>query len=110
MPFRLRRRHRLHKQTNRRGCKCVADPSSSTLPLALAEPGSTVRICCLEGNGHIIRRLSEMGFVPGTEVEVLRRAPLADPVEYRLQGYLVSLRREEAALVIVRQSDDELTP
>jgi len=43
-----------------------------------------------------------MGFIPGTEVRVIRRAPLADPIEYQLRGYLVSLRREEAAMVFVQ--------
>jgi len=45
-----------------------------------------------------------MGFVPGVEVEVLRAAPLGDPVEYRVKGYCISLRREEAKLICVSTS------
>jgi Fe2+ transport system protein FeoA len=47
------------------------------------------------------RRLLEMGLCPGIEVEVLRRAPLGDPIELRLRGYLLSLRLDQAAQVTV---------
>ncbi|MBM3329937.1 MAG: ferrous iron transport protein A [Calditrichaeota bacterium] len=66
--------------------------------------GSEVRVCCLDGAGPIARRLAEMGFVPGTLIEVVRRAPLSDPIEFRLRGYLVSLRREEALLIRVHST------
>jgi Fe2+ transport system protein FeoA len=42
-----------------------------------------------------------MGFTKGTEVEFVRQAPLGDPVDLRLRGYRLSLRRIEAAVVIV---------
>jgi hypothetical protein len=42
-----------------------------------------------------------MGVVPGAEIEVMRIAPLGDPVEYRVRGYRLSLRRSEAAHVVV---------
>ena len=41
-----------------------------------------------------------MGFIPGNEITVKKRAPLADPVEFELLGYRISLRREEAAAVM----------
>ncbi len=47
------------------------------------------------------RRLLEMGLLPGTRVEVVRRAPLGDPLELRLRGYALSIRREEAAAIEV---------
>ena len=80
-----------------------ADTCEVRLNLAEAEPGATVEICCLDGDGPISRRLAEMGFIPGTMVEVLRRAPLHDPIEFQLRGYLVSLRREEACRVRIRK-------
>lgn len=46
-------------------------------------------------------RLREMGLVPGTHVRVERIAPLGDPIEIRLRGYLLSMRKAEAALVKV---------
>ena len=41
----------------------------------------------------VARRLMEMGLLPGTTIETVRRAPLGDPLEIRLRGYLLSLRR-----------------
>ena len=41
-------------------------------------------------------RIEEMGVTPGEKVEVVRYAPLGDPVEIKIRGYLLSLRREEA--------------
>ena len=42
-----------------------------------------------------------MGVVPGSEIEVVRVAPLGDPVEFKLKGYHLSVRREEAEAVLV---------
>jgi Fe2+ transport system protein FeoA len=46
-------------------------------------------------------RLLEMGLLPGTAVEVVRRAPLGDPIDVRLRGYHLTLRVDEAAVVEV---------
>ena len=51
----------------------------------------------------IRRRLMELGLLPGTEVGVVRRAPLGDPIELRLRGYSLSIRREEASQVTVER-------
>lgn len=45
----------------------------------------------------VARRLMEMGLLPGTPVEVVRVAPLGDPIEIRVRGYSLSLRRRDAA-------------
>jgi Fe2+ transport system protein FeoA len=47
-------------------------------------------------------RLLEMGLLVGTTVELVRFAPLGDPVELKLRGYNLSLRKHEAELVLVR--------
>jgi ferrous iron transport protein A len=44
----------------------------------------------------VARRLLEMGLLPGTEVKVVRVAPLGDPIELALRGYALSIRRAEA--------------
>lgn len=49
------------------------------------------------------RRLMEMGLLPGTRVEVRRVAPLGDPIELRLRGYALCIRRAEAADIEVEQ-------
>jgi Fe2+ transport system protein FeoA len=48
------------------------------------------------------RRLLEMGFLPGTTVKAVRTAPLGDPVEYFVMGGRVSMRRVDAAEILVR--------
>jgi ferrous iron transport protein A len=47
------------------------------------------------------RRLMEMGLLPGTRIHVVRVAPLGDPLELRVRGYSLSLRRAEAAQITV---------
>jgi len=49
----------------------------------------------------LARRLGELGFVPGTEIQVVRRAPLGDPIEIELRGYRVCLRREQLEGLLV---------
>ena len=46
-------------------------------------------------------RIEEMGVTPGEQVEVIRYAPLGDPIEIKIRGYLLSLRKEEAELIQV---------
>jgi len=55
----------------------------------------------VEGAGDAHRRLLEMGIVAGTEVRLVRLAPLGDPMEIRLRGYHLSIRRSEARTVVV---------
>ncbi|MDR1198607.1 MAG: ferrous iron transport protein B [Prevotellaceae bacterium] len=52
-------------------------------------------------NDAFCKRIAEMGFVRGQEVEVILNAPLKDPVKYKVMGYEVSLRRREAAMIEV---------
>ncbi|MDD4330899.1 MAG: FeoA family protein [Methanosarcinaceae archaeon] len=70
------------------------------------EPGSKVQVIEILGKGPVRRRLLDMGLVPGTDVEVVRKAPFGDPIEYRVRGYGLSLRKAEAALVCVRTLED----
>ena len=61
--------------------------------------GQKAVVLKITGTGAIRRRLLEMGIISGTKVEMIRYAPLGDPVEIRTNGTLLSLRKEEAALV-----------
>ncbi|MHB9143064.1 MAG: ferrous iron transport protein B [Paludibacter sp.] len=58
------------------------------------------------GHGAFRKRITEMGFVKGEKVIVIKNAPLQDPVEYEIMGYKVSLRRSEAELVEVVSVED----
>lgn len=64
-------------------------------------PGQRTRIARLVGSGALRRRLMDMGILPGVEIEVLRAAPLGDPLEYKLRGYHLSLRKAEAQQIEV---------
>lgn len=57
------------------------------------------------GRGAFRKRITEMGFVKGKKVTVIKSAPLLDPVEYEIMGYKISLRRSEAELVEVVSAD-----
>jgi len=61
------------------------------------KPGEKGRIVKIEGSGLIKKRIFEMGVVPGTVVELERVAPLGDPIEIKVRGYHLSLRKAEAA-------------
>jgi len=64
-------------------------------------PGQTGFVIKVRGSGAFRKRVIEMGFTPGRKVEVIRKAPLQDPVEYRLLDYEISLRRSESKLIEV---------
>lgn len=61
--------------------------------------GQEVVIKRVGGSGAVRRRLMDMGLVRGVNVEVLRAAPLGDPIEYKLRGYFLALRKSEAQLI-----------
>jgi ferrous iron transport protein B len=65
--------------------------------------GDSAIIKKVRGIGSFRHRIQEMGFVEGKKVEVVKNAPLMDPVEYRIMGYNISLRKEEAALIEVSE-------
>ena len=77
---------------------------AETKLLAELKPGQRGRVVRVGGSGAIHRRILDMGVVPGAEIEVERVAPLADPVEFKLLGYHLSLRKEEAKNVHVEVS------
>ncbi|OAV69600.1 Ferrous iron transport protein B [Bacteroidales bacterium Barb4] len=69
--------------------------------LSELQTGDKGIIVKVTGRGAFRKRIIEMGFVRGKEVEIIRNAPLRDPIHYRIMGYDVSLRRSEAALIEV---------
>ena len=63
---------------------------------------STVKI--VEGEGRLKRRLFDMGVTPGVEVYLRKKAPLGDPLEITLRGYELTLRKDEAKLVVMEEN------
>jgi len=78
----------------------------ATFSIALSElrPGQSGRIREFLGAHDMHLRLMELGLLPGTEVRLVRMAPLGDPLELEVRGYCLSLRKAEAATIAVELS------
>jgi ferrous iron transport protein A len=70
-------------------------------PLDQFRAGQRGRICQIQGSDALTQRLMEMGVLEGEEVEILCCAPLGDPVEIRMGDSRLSLRRSEAARILL---------
>ncbi|HEX2209830.1 MAG TPA: FeoA family protein [Longimicrobium sp.] len=64
--------------------------------LAELAPGARGKVVKVAGDADAARRLMEMGLMRGTPVEVMRVAPLGDPLEVRVRGFMLTLRKAEA--------------
>jgi ferrous iron transport protein A len=63
--------------------------------------GETALVAKLHGEGSTKRRIMDMGITKGAEVFVRKVAPLGDPVEVKVRGYELSIRKEDAELIEV---------
>jgi Fe2+ transport system protein FeoA len=66
------------------------------------ERGTIVQVC---GEPEFRLRMMEMGFVKGTEIQVIKYAPLSDPMEFLIKGYHVTLRKEQAADILMKEPE-----
>jgi Fe2+ transport system protein FeoA len=80
----------------------LKDSSLANLPV-----GVQGRVISVQGESAVARRLMEMGVVPGAPVRVIKTAPLGDPLEIRVRGYHLALRRTEALTITVTAVTDE---
>lgn len=67
--------------------------------------GERGRVERIEGGGALRHRMMDMGIVPGVELEVVRHAPFGGPLQVRLKGYNLAMRRGECAKIIVSEKD-----
>ena len=58
--------------------------------------GEDARVISVNGEGRVTRRLMEMGIIPGVSVKVIKTAPFGDPIEVRVRGYSLAMRKNEA--------------
>lgn len=63
--------------------------------------GNIVKILKLNAQGRLLYKLLDMGFVNGASIEIIREAPLYDPMELKIQNYYITLRKSEAKLIEV---------
>lgn len=64
--------------------------------------GNIVNILKLNAQGRLLYKLLDMGFVNGASIEIIREAPLYDPMELKIQNYHITLRKSEAKLIEVK--------
>ncbi|MCH9642694.1 MAG: ferrous iron transport protein A [Actinomycetia bacterium] len=80
---------------------CPPIAAGPVISLAELKRGQRAVICDVSGDIDLAtaRRLVDLGFTPGTEVQALRKAPLADPLMFRIAGYEIALRRAQARCI-----------
>ena len=69
--------------------------------LKQAKVGETVTVQRLQGEGPVKRRIMDMGITKGASIFVRKVAPLGDPIEVTVRGYELSLRKDDAELILV---------
>ena len=69
--------------------------------LKQAKVGETVTVQRLQGEGPVRRRIMDMGITKGASIFVRKVAPLGDPIEVTVRGYELSLRKDDAELILV---------
>ncbi|HUD47324.1 MAG TPA: FeoA family protein [Candidatus Baltobacteraceae bacterium] len=76
--------------------------SAESLPLTSLKIGGAATVCEIKLRPEHRGRLLEMGLLVGTSVQLVRFAPLGDPVEIKVRGYHLTLRRQDAEQILVR--------
>jgi len=69
--------------------------------LSALSVGQKARIINISGTSELTARLLDMGIVKGTALELIRKAPLGDPLEIKIRNFLLSLRKAEANIIQV---------
>ncbi len=73
------------------------------MTLDLIQPGTSAIVEAVGGEGLLRKRLLEMGLTPNTLVKVRKVAPMGDPIEVYLRSYVLTIRKEDAAKITVRE-------
>ncbi len=84
--------------------------ASQPQPLTSLALGSSAKVVEIKVSSASRPRLMEMGLLVGTTVELVRFAPMGDPVEIKVRGYHLTLRRQEAEQIWVRSNTPESAP
>jgi DtxR family Mn-dependent transcriptional regulator len=101
----------IEQEVNRKKENKVSEPKEVTaisqISLDQLKVGQKGTVVSVSGKGPVKQRMMDMGLVPGSLVEVVRVAPLGDPMELKLKGYNLSLRRNEAKSILVELNAGE---
>lgn len=77
------------------------------VPLSQMKAGEKGIVAEVREHGFLSQRLLEMGIIRGTPVEVIRFAPMGDPIDIKIRGYHLSLRLEEAQGILIDLTDEK---
>ena len=77
----------------------------SPINLRMLVPGQKANILKINAMGELGRRIRDMGLAPGTQLEVIGKAPLRDPVALRIEGTTIALRNSEADHILVEVAE-----
>ena len=88
----------MSKAASQRSAVAVAHPSLDQVPV-----GMSAKVVTVNAAAGLKKRLTEMGLTRGSKVTVERVAPMGDPIDVKVRGYHLSLRKEEAASILVRE-------
>lgn len=69
--------------------------------LSQLKPNKSGKVKKIKGQGTLNKRLLDMGIIKGAQIEVIKVAPLGDPIDIKVKEYHLSLRKEEAAQILV---------
>ena len=75
--------------------------SSEVATLRTVPVGRLARVISVNGNTRITKRLMEMGVIPGVSLRVVKAAPFGDPIEVKVRGYSLAMRRSETDAIDV---------
>ena len=86
--------------------------NASLLTLDALAPGEHAVVRSVGGQGALRQHFLDMGLIPGVHVEFVKSAPMGDPLEYRIHGYELTLRREDAGKIAIErlQADEAVEP
>ncbi len=77
----------------------MVDRRDKIMTLANLEIGAVAKVKNVTGNSAVSRRLMEMGIIPGVSIKIIKTAPFGDPIEIRVRGYNLAMRRNEAEAI-----------
>ena len=80
----------------------MSDSKITIDDLAVGAEGTITEV---GGEGELRLRFLDMGLIPGTKIKIEKIAPLGDPIQILIRGYELSIRREDAAKILVRKGD-----
>ena len=75
------------------------------MTLDMLNAGESGVITAVGGEGNLRCRLLDMGLIPNTKVTVVKIAPMGDPMELQLRGYVLTLRREDARSIEIKKAE-----